>query len=88
MLITKVQVDGGYNVNLMSAETMEQLGLTQLKPIALILRMVDQSRVKPIGVLLEAHTIIVGIEYMIDYIVFKLLTSNFSYLILLGRPWL
>jgi hypothetical protein len=88
MLITRVQVDGGSSVNLMSAETMEKLRSTQLKPIALILRMVDKSQVKPMGGLLEVHTIIAGIEYKIDYIVFKLLTSIFSYPILLGRPWL
>jgi hypothetical protein len=43
MLITRVQVDGGSNVNLMSIETMEKLGSTQLKPTTLILKMVDQS---------------------------------------------
>jgi hypothetical protein len=88
MLIIRVQVDGGSSVNLMNAETMEKLGLTQLKPTTLILRMVDQSQVKPMGVLLEVHTIIAGIEYKVDYIVFKLLTSIFAYPILLGRPWL
>jgi hypothetical protein len=72
----------------MSVKTMEELGLTQLKPTSLILRMVDQGQVNPMGVLLAVHTIIAIIEYKINYIVFKLLTSTFSYPILLGKLWL
>jgi hypothetical protein len=72
----------------MSVESMEKLGLTQLKPISLVLKMVDQSQVNPMGVLLTMHTLIVIIEYNIDYIVFKLLISIFSYPILLGKLWL
>lgn len=56
---------------------MEELGLTQLKPTSLVLRMADQSQVNFVGVLLTVHTIILIIEYKIDYIVFKLLTSTF-----------
>jgi hypothetical protein len=64
---------------------MEELGLTQLKPTSLVLRMADQSQVNFVGVLLTVHTIILIIEYKIDYIVFKLLTSTFWYPILLGK---
>jgi hypothetical protein len=60
VLITGVQIDGGSNVNLMNAKTTEKLGLTQLKSTTLILIMVDQSRVKPMGFLLMVHTIIIG----------------------------
>jgi hypothetical protein len=50
--------------------------------------MVEQNCVKPMGVLFVVHIIITKIEYHIDYIVFKLLTSTFSYPILVGRPLL
>lgn len=63
VLITGVQIDGGSSVNLMSAKTMEELRLTQLKPTTLILRMANQNQVKPMGFLLVVHTIIVSIEY-------------------------
>jgi hypothetical protein len=49
--------------------------------------MADQSQVNPMGVSLVVHTIIAIIEYKIDYIVFKLLTT-FSYPTLLGKLWL
>ncbi len=88
MLITRIQIDGGSSVNLMSAKTMEKLGLTQLRPTTLILKMVDESQVKPTRFLLMVHTIIIGMEYKIDCIMFKLLTLTFSYPILLGKSWL
>ncbi len=72
----------------MNTKTMEKLRLTRLRPTTLILKMTDQNQVKPKGFLLVVHTIIVGIEYKIDCIMFKLLTLIFSYPILLGKYWL
>jgi hypothetical protein len=66
-----------YCYDLTNIKSMEELGLTQLKPTSLVLRMADQSQVNFVGVLLTVHTIILIIEYKIDYIVFKLLTSTF-----------
>ena len=88
VVIPGVQVDGGSSVNLMNADTMSNLDLLGLTHTGLVLRMADQSRVKPMGILPSVLTIIAGIEYKIDYIVFKLNSSSFSYPILLGRPWL
>ena len=54
----------------------------------IILRIADQSRVKPLGILKQILTTIGGIDFQIDYIVFKVTKSISSYSILLGRPWL
>ena len=88
VLITGVQVDGGSSVNLMTADTMEKLGLSDLLPTNLLLRMADHSKVLPVGVLVNVDTNIAGIVYKIDYVVFQLKSSTLSYPILLGRPWL
>ena len=88
VMVTGVQVDGGSSVNLMNSETMHGLDMKNLVPTSLILRMADQSRVKPMGILRSVITTIAGIQYPIDYIVFKLNNSSLSYPILLGRPWL
>ena len=40
-LIEGVQIDSGSNINLMSVETMEEIGLTNMSAIPIILRMVD-----------------------------------------------
>ena len=87
-LIHGVQIDSGSSVNLMTSEVMEELGLKTMNPTTIILRMADQRRVKPLGILMQIVTTIGGINYKIDYIVFKLTEFILSYPILLGRPWL
>jgi hypothetical protein len=49
-LIEGVQINSGSSVNLMSVETMEEIGLTNMSTTPIILRMADQSRVKPLGI--------------------------------------
>jgi hypothetical protein len=87
-LIHGVQVDSGSRVNLMNVDTMEELGLTSMTTTPIILRMADQSRVKPLGMLSQLLTTISGIDYKIDYVVFKVSESISTYPIFLGRPWL
>jgi hypothetical protein len=87
-LIHGIQVDSGSSVNLMNVDTMEELGLTSMTTTPIILRMADQSRVKPLGMLSQLLTTIGGIDYKIDYVVFKVSESISTYPILLGRPWL
>jgi hypothetical protein len=48
-LIPGVQIDGGSSVNLMNQKTMDEIGLTRMIPTPIILRMADQSKVKPFG---------------------------------------
>ena len=88
VLISGVQIDGGSNVNLIIADTMEKLGLTNLLPMKLLLRMVDHSKVLPMGILVNVNTNNAGIVNKIDCVVFQLKSSTLSYPILLGRPWL
>jgi hypothetical protein len=76
-LINGVQVDSGSSVNLMNVDTMEELGLTSMTTTPIILRMADQSRVKPLGMLSQLLTTIGGIDYKIDYVVFKVFRVYF-----------
>ena len=87
-LIEGVQIDSESSVNLMNADTMEEIGLKTMSTTPIILRMADQSRVKPLGILKQVLTTIGGLDFQIDYIVFKVTESISSYPILLGRPWL
>jgi hypothetical protein len=88
LIVSGVQIDGGSSVNLMNRDTMLSLHLTSLQETKLVLRMADQSRVKPLGILPKVKTSISGIVYLIDFIVFQPSTNNASYPILLGHPWL
>ena len=72
----------------MNVDTMEELGITTMTTTPIILRMVDQSRVKPLRMLSQLLTTIGGIDFKIDYVVFKVSESISTYPILLGRPWL
>ena len=87
-LIEGAQVDSGSSVNLMNVDTMEELGLTNMTSTPIILRMADQSRVVPLGILKGIITNIGGLRFKINYIVFKVSESISTYPILLGRPWL
>ena len=56
----------------MNADTMEDIGLKTMTTTPIILRMADQSHVKPLGILKQVLTTIGGIDFPIDYIVFKI----------------
>ena len=72
----------------MNVDSMEEIGFKTMTTIPIILRMADQSRVKPLGILKQVLTTIGRIDFQIDYIVFKVTKSISPYPILLGRPWL
>jgi hypothetical protein len=74
-LIQGVQIDGGSSVNLMNQETMDEIGLTNMISASIILKMVDQSKVKPLRILKQVPILVGGIEYKIDYIIFKITES-------------
>ena len=79
IIVCGVQIDGGSSVNLMNMDTMNSLHLSGLERTKLMLRMADQSQVKPMGILPKVETSIFGIVYLIDYIVFQPSTPNTSY---------
>ena len=84
--IQGAQIDSGSSVNLMSAETIEEIGLTNMTTTPIILRMADQSRVKPLGIVRRVPTLIGGISFKISNIIFKVSNSLSPYPILFGRP--
>ena len=88
VLIPGFQVDTGSSVNLMSVETLNELGITKMNPTPIILKMAYHTRTKPLGELPQVSVIVAGKEYKIDFIVFR--TSDAIQPIpgILGRPWL
>ena len=60
ILVAGFQVDIGSSVNLMSMETMEELGLTNMVPTSIILKMADHTRTKPLGQLPQVPVQIAG----------------------------
>ena len=49
--IAGVQLDGGAAINLITEQTMDELGLKNIEPTSIVLRLADQRKVKPLGIL-------------------------------------
>ena len=71
VMVVGFQVDTGSRVNLMSMETMEELGLINMVPTTIILKMADHTRTKLLGQLSQVLVQIVGREYKFDFVVFQ-----------------
>ena len=71
--IPEVLIDGGSGVNIMTYDTMQKLGLTHIEPIPFVIRLADQRRIKPVGILRGVKTVISGLTFSIDYVVLRTL---------------
>ena len=85
--IPKVPVDGGSGVNLMLEDTAFELGYTSFESTDQVLRMADQSRVKPVGRLSQVPTTIGEVTYLLNYVIIRV-SAGRPFPMLLGRPWL
>ncbi|KAH7291421.1 hypothetical protein KP509_29G016300 [Ceratopteris richardii] len=82
------QLDSGAAVNLMTEYMMKALGLNHMEETPMSLRMADQTQVKPAGVLKNVSTVVGGLEFKVDYLIVRPRTSEATFSILIGRPWL
>ncbi|KAH7288040.1 hypothetical protein KP509_31G008900 [Ceratopteris richardii] len=82
------QLDSGAAVNLMTEYMMKALGLNHMEDTPMSLRMADQTQVKPAGLLKNVSTVVGGLEFQVDYLIVRPRTSEATFSILLGRPWL
>ncbi|KAH7292412.1 hypothetical protein KP509_29G066900 [Ceratopteris richardii] len=86
--VPSAQLDSGAAVNLMTEYMMKALGLNHMEDTPMSLRMTDQTQVKPAGLLKNVSTIVGGLEFKVDYLIVRPRTSEATFSILLGRPWL
>ncbi|KAH7447749.1 hypothetical protein KP509_01G119300 [Ceratopteris richardii] len=82
------QLDSGATVNLMTEFMMKALGVNHMEETPMSLRMADQTQVKPAGLLKNVSTVVGGLEFKVDYLIVRPRTSEATFSILLGRPWL
>jgi hypothetical protein len=83
-----VLIDGGYGGNIIIENLKVQLGLSKFNPTFYNLRMVDQTITKPFGLIKDLKIFFHGIPYVLTFIIINNNVLNFSYSMLLGRPWL
>ena len=85
--ITGCIIDGGSGVNVISAKTCEQLGISEWEACPFWLRMADTRSVRPLGLIRKLCIVIGGHRFDISAVVLALDAPG-AYPILLGRPWL
>ncbi len=81
-------LDGGSEVNIIIEQLKLKLGLLKPKPIPYNLRMVDQTITKPMGLIRDLNIYVHGIPYITTFTILQNSVVDFSYSMLLGRPWL
>jgi hypothetical protein len=86
-IIEDVLLDGGASVNILIKNLITKLKLPKPRPIPYHLRMVDQNMTRPLRFIRNLKIHIHGIPYIATFIVLKKNVIDFSYSMLLGRPW-
>jgi hypothetical protein len=81
-------IDGGASVNIIIKNLITNLGLPKPKPAPYHLIMAYQSMTRPLGIIKILKIRIHGIPYIATFIVLKNNVVDFSYYMLLARPWL
>jgi hypothetical protein len=87
-IIEDVLIDGGANVNIITKNLRTKLGLPKPRLGPYHLEMVDQSMTRPLGIIRNLKIHIHGIPYIATFIILKNSVVDFSYFMLLGKPWL
>ncbi len=81
-------LDGGFGVNIITEQLRLRLGPPKPKPTPYNLRMVDQTSIKPVGLIKDLKIYVHDIPYIITFIILQNNVVDFNYSMLLGRPWL
>lgn len=83
--VSKVVVDGGVGVNIMSEQTRRSLGITKVKEAPFKVWMVDQRIVQPLGLVENIPIKARGMNFFVSFLIWDV--GNY-YNMLLGRLWL
>jgi hypothetical protein len=86
--IEDVLLSGGSRINIITKQLILRLGLPKPKLVPYNLRMVNQTTIKPVGLIKDLKIYVHGICYIIMFIVLQNRVVDSNYSMLLGRPWL
>lgn len=88
ILVSNVLIDLGVAINVMTKQTMDQLGLVHIRPTPTMLELANRSKIKPEGMLDDVVVSIDSWEYPTDFIVLQPKHLVGEHPLILGRPWL
>jgi hypothetical protein len=80
-------LDGGFGANIITKQLRLRLGLPKPKSTPYSLRMANQTTTKVVGLIRDLKIYLHGIPYIM-FIILQNNVVDFSYSMLLGRPWL
>ena len=78
----------GASKNVMTIETLKQLGLANLRPAPTILEMDDRSTIKPEGVVDDVVVFVDSWEYLVEFVVLHPKSQLGGHPLILGIPWM
>ncbi len=81
-------IDGGFGIKIIIKNLRVQLGLSKSNPTPYNLHMANQTIAKSFGLIRDLKIFVHGIPYMVTFNVINNNVLEFSYLMLLRRPWL
>lgn len=80
-------LDGGSGVNILSESELQLMKNVKLEPAPFQMRMADQSRVQPMGMLRQQVVTVHGLQFQVNFVVLRMKDAGSAYKMLLGRPW-
>ena len=80
-------MDGGSGVNILPEFMYNRFQSLELDEVPFQLKMVDQRRIQPLGILRNHMLTILGLTFPVNFVVLKMDEGDSPYPILLGRPW-
>ena len=80
-------LDGGSGVNILLESVYLELDQAKLEPAPFQLKMADQRRLQPLGILKDQAITVAGLTFRVNFVVLKMQDQEKSYSMLLGRPW-
>ncbi len=80
-------LDGGFGINIMTKQLRLKLGLPKCRHAPYNLKMVNQTTTKLVGLIRDLKIYVHSIPYITTFTILQNSVVDFSYSMLLGRPW-
>lgn len=80
-------LDGSSGVNILPEFLYTRLKLPKLEEAPFHLKMADQRRIQPLGILRNQQITVLRLTFPVNFVILKIDEGDSPYPILLGRPW-
>ena len=85
--LSNTLIDLGATINVMTKQTMDRLGITNIQQTYTILQFPNQSHVRPDGTIEDVFISVYSWEYPMEFMLLQTKSNLGGYPLILGRPW-